>query len=308
MNPDTRDARRFSQLGAVARWLRGEGPITLLFVLPLLLVFGVFAWWPILRSLPLSVQQTNLVEPAQWVGWANFDTVLADPLLWTAVRNTAWFVLLGVVFGFPIPLALAVVISEVKRGRTLLRVLAYLPVILPPVAGILLWRLFYDPRAEGLFNTVAGRVGLGPYPWLEDGAFAMPSIVVQITWATFGTATIIYLAALTSIRVDLYEAAELDGASVWRRVWHITLPQLRGIILIMLLLQLIGAFQLFTEPYIMTGGGPENATVTLLMLIYNYAIVSGDYGAGTALSLMLAAVLALLSAVYLRATRRWSSS
>jgi multiple sugar transport system permease protein len=301
-------AARSSNSRGVVRWLRGEGPAGLIFALPMLLVFGVFAWWPILRSLPLSLQRTNLIDPAEWVGLANFEAVLADPLLWTATRNTVWFVVLGLVFGFPLPLALAVVMSELKRGRALFSVLAYLPAILPPVAGILLWRLFYDPRADGLFNTVAGWVGLGPYPWLDSAGLAMPSIVVQATWATFGTATVIYLAALTSVRAELYDAAEMDGATVWRRVWHITLPQLRGIILIMLLLQVIGTFQLFTEPYIMTGGGPEHATVTLLMLIYEYAIVAGEYGQGTALSLLLAAALAALSAVYLWATRRWSTS
>lgn len=290
------------------RWLRGDGPATVLFLLPLLLVFGLFAWWPILSGLIISFQRTNLVDPPQWVGLANFERVFDDPLLWTAAGNTVQFVVLALVFGFPVPLLLAVFIGELRRLRVLYSMLAYLPVIIPPVVAILLWRFFYAPDADGLFNTVFGWFGLGPFPWLQDPDSAMPSIVLQATWAGFGTATIIYLAALASIRTELYEAAEVDGAPIWRRLWHVTLPQLRGVILLILLLQVIGTFQFFTEPFLMTGGGPENATVSILMLIYNYAFRYGDYGTATALSLVLAIVLSLISAVYLRATRSWSTT
>ncbi|MGW0819403.1 carbohydrate ABC transporter permease [Streptomyces viridiviolaceus] len=298
----------FARAGRAAGPLRGDSMAAALFALPLLLVFGLFAWWPMVRGLILSFQRTNFVQAAEWVGFDNFERVLNDPLLWTAVGNTAWFVLLALVVGFPVPLFLAIFIGELKKGRVLFTMLAYLPVILPPVVAILLWRLFYSPEADGLFNTVAGWVGLGPYGWLQDPGWAMPSIVLHVTWAQFGTATVIYLAALASLRSELYEAAEVDGAPVWRRVWHITLPQLRGVVLIMLLLQIVGTFQLFTEPFLMTGGGPENATTTLLLLIYNYAFRSGDYGAAAALSLLLALALSLLSAGYLRATRSWSTT
>ena len=110
------------------------------------------------------------------------------------------------------------------------------------------------------------------------------------------------------VQTELYDAAEVDGAGIWKRIWHVTLPQMRGVILILLLLQLIGTFQVFTEPYVMTGGGPENHTLTLLMLIFKYAFVAGNYGMATALSVLLAIGLGILSFVYLRLTRRWSPS
>ncbi|WP_166355689.1 carbohydrate ABC transporter permease [Phytoactinopolyspora limicola] len=289
-------------------WARSGGMASVVFLLPLLITFGFFSWLPVAKSLVLSMQRTNLVTAAEWVGLANFERVLADPLLWTAVWNTTWFTLLAVVVGFPVPVMLAVFIGELRKSRGLASALAYIPVILPPVVAVLLWKAYYNPGPDGLFNTVLGWFGLGPFPWLQDGTMAMPSIVVQATWAGFGGTTIIYLAALRSVRTDLYEAAEVDGASIWRRVWHITLPQLRGIMLIMLLLQLIGTFQVFTEPFIMTGGGPENRTTTILMLIYNYAFIAGDYGKATALSLMLAGVLSIVSAVYLFLTRTWSKT
>ena len=292
----------------LARWVRRGGISTLVFLIPTLVVFGLFSWWPIARGLGLAFQQTNLVEPAHWVGLENFSKVLADPLLLTAVRNTAWFALLALVFGYPAPLALAVFVRELRRARSLFSVLAYLPVVLPPVVAILLWRVFYDASDTGLFNTLAGGVGLGPFPWLQDAHWAMPSIVLEATWANAGSTMIIYLAALSGVRTDLYEAAEIDGASIWRRVVHVTLPQMRTILLITLLLQIIGTFQVFTEPFLFTGGGPANATTTILMLLYNYAFINGDYGAATALSVLLAIFLGLLSVLYFRLTRNWSTT
>ncbi|MFE9201185.1 carbohydrate ABC transporter permease [Micromonospora sp. NPDC007230] len=273
----------------------------------MLLSFGLFSWWPILRSLPLSVQRTNFLT-TDWVGLDNFTRVLADPLLLTAALNTLWFALLALVIGFPVPVILAVFIAELRRTRGLASALVYLPVIFPPVVAVLLWKAFFDPSPTGVLNTILGWAGLGPLSWLNDGDLAMTSIVLQATWASFGTATIIYLATLMGVQTELYDAAETDGANALRRFWHVTLPQMRGVLLVMMLLQLIGTFQVFTEPYIMTNGGPENRTVTILMLIYRYAFVSGDYGRATALSLLLAIALSGLSWIYLWATKRWSTS
>ncbi|WP_233512332.1 carbohydrate ABC transporter permease [Micromonospora deserti] len=278
-----------------------------LFLLPTLLVFGVFAWWPIARSVQLSLQFTNLVDPAVWVGLDNYANLFADPLLWTTVRNTVWFVVLALLFGYPLPLVMAVVISEVRRLGGLFRVLVYLPVVIPPVVAVLMWKWFYDTEF-GLFNQVLTAVGLGPMPWLQSTATAMPSLVLEATWAHAGSTVLIYLAALSSVQTELYEAAEIDGASIWRRLWHVTLPQLRAVLLIMLLLQIIGTFQVFTEPFVLTDGGPEDSTLTILLLIYRYAFINGDFGMATALSVLLAAALALLSAVYLRLTRTWSTT
>lgn len=291
----------------VVRWVRRGGLSTLIFFIPLLASFGLFSWWPILRSLLLSLQRTNFLT-SEWVGLDNFARVLRDPLLLTATWNTLWFAILAFVIGFPVPVILAVFIGELRRARRLASALVYLPVIFPPVVAVLLWKAFFDPSPQGVFNTVLGWFDIGPVPWLNSGDLAMPSIVLQATWASFGTATIIYLATLMSIQTELYDAAEADGAAVSRRFWHITLPQMRGVLLVMFLLQVIGTFQVFTEPYIMTNGGPENRTVTILMLIYRYAFISGDYGRATALSVLLAIVLSALSAVYLWATRRWSTS
>ncbi|RIQ20253.1 sugar ABC transporter permease [Jiangella rhizosphaerae] len=290
------------------RWVRGGGLSTLLLLLPLLLVFGYFAWFPIGRAVVMSFQETNLVTDPAWVGLDNFRQVLEDPLFWTSVRNTLYFTGLALLFGYPVPLVLAVVMSELRRGKGLYSALAYLPVVVPPVVAVLLWRFFYDASQTGVFNTILGWVGLGPFSWIQEASSAMPSLVLQATWANAGATVLIYLAALTGVRGDLYDAAEVDGAGLWRKVWHVTLPQLRGVLLITLILQVIATFQVFTEPYLMTNGGPQNATVTVLLQIYNYAFRFGDYGAATALSVLLALFLAVMSAVYFRLTRSWSTT
>jgi multiple sugar transport system permease protein len=292
-------------------WFRRGGLSTLLFLLPLLVVFGVFSWAPIVQSVVMSFQHTNLVGPAEFVGLDNFAYVLSDPLLWTALQNTLWFAFLALLFGYPVPLVVAVLISEVRARRGLFSALAYLPVVVPPVVAVLLWKFFYDANPSGVFNTVLGCVGLGPWQWLQNPGSAMPALVLEATWAAAGGTVIIYLAALAGVPSDLYEAAEIDGAGIWRKVWHVTLPRLRTVLMVTFILQIIGTAQVFLEPFLFTGGGPANSTMTLLLLIYDYAFANslgGDYGAATALSIMLAAALAVFSAVYFRLTRSWSAS
>lgn len=289
--------------------LTRDGLSTVLFMLPMLVIFGLFAWFPILRAFVMSVQDTNLVSDPTFVGLENFQRVLADPLFGIAIRNTAWFALLALIFGFPVPIVLAVVMSEVRRYRGLYSALAYLPVVVPPVVSVLLWRFFYAASPDGVFNTILGWFGLGPLPWLQSAATAMPSIVIEATWAAAGATVIIYLAALIGVRPELYDAAEVDGASIWQKIRFITLPQLRNVLFVTLLLQLIATAQLFTEPLLFTAGGPANSTMTVLLLIYKYAFqnsLGGDYGMAAALSLMLATFLGVFTAGYYWLTRRWS--
>ncbi|CAN5618175.1 sugar ABC transporter permease [soil metagenome] len=291
-------------------WVRGGGVWNLLFLTPMIVVFAVFSWSPIIRSFVMSFQKTNLIT-SSWVGLDNFENVLTDPLLGTAILNTLYFAVLALLFGFPVPILLAVLMSEVKRAKGFYSALAYLPVVIPPVIAVLLWKFFYDASPTGVFNQILGWVGIPPQPWLQSAASAMPSLVLEATWAAAGGSIIIYLAALLSVPPELYDAAEVDGASIWNKIWHVTLPQLRGVLFIMLILQVIATAQVFLEPFLFTGGGPANSTVTILMLIYRYAFqnsLGGNYGEATALSVMLAIVLALLSFLYFKVTERWSSN
>jgi multiple sugar transport system permease protein len=289
-------------------WVQRGGLTRLVFLLPLLLIFGAFSWYPIVRLVLISFQHTNEVVTT-WVGFQNFSEVLHDPLFPIAVKNTIEFALLALLFGYPIPLVAAVLMSEVRKRRGLYAALAYLPVVIPPVVAVLLWKTFYDGGTTGVFNTILGWVGIPPQQWIQSTTQAMPSLVLESTWANAGGTIIIYLAALTSVNAELYEAASVDGAGLWKKIWHVTLPQMRTVLLVTMILQIIGTAQVFLEPYLFTSGGPDNATMTVLLLIYNYAFgnsLGASYGEAAALSLMLVAFLAVFSLIYLRATRAWS--
>jgi multiple sugar transport system permease protein len=300
--------------GTPLTWIRRGGLANLLFLLPLLCIFGVFSWGPIVESLFISLQHTNFVV-TNWADplWANFTFVFNDPTFWLAVRNTGYFALLALIFGYPLPLILAVLMREVRRFRSLFSVLAYLPVVVLPVVSAELWKtVFYDASSSGAFNVILGWFGIPPQPWIQSVATAMPSLVLEATWAAAGGTIIIYLAALTNVPAELYDAAEVDGAGVWQKLWHVTLPQLRGVMLVTFILQIIGTSQIFLEPYLITQGGPVQSTTTIMLLIFQYAFQSteggNNLGGATALSLLLAAFLAVFSAVYFRVTRTWSQN
>jgi multiple sugar transport system permease protein len=303
--------RRRDRLSPVG-WVRGGGLAAFAFALPMLAIFAAFSWYPIVRLVVLSFQHTNLVDPPTWAGLDNFREVINDPLFLTAVKNTAYFAGLALLFGYPIPLIAAVLISESRRFRGVYAALAYLPVVIPPVVGVMLWKyVFYEPSSVGLFNTVLGWFHFGPYGWLQDPGIAMPALVVEATWANAGATVIIYIAALTLVDRDLYDAASVDGASIWRKIWHVTLPQLRGVLLVTLILQIIGTVQVFLEPFLFTSGGPANSTLTVLLLVYQYAFgnsVGVGFGQAAALSLMVAVFLAVFSLVFMRLTRSWSTT
>lgn len=272
------------------------------FLLAGIVCFALFSWYPLIRGIVLSFQQVNFVTAPDWVGGDNFAHLFSDPLFWTAWRNTLEFTAIALVLGYAVPFAVAVVLNELRHLKGLLRLAVYLPVMLPPIVVVLLWQYFYDPDS-GLFNAVLSSVGLPTSQWTQSSSTAMVSLVLVSTWANMGSATIIYLAALGGIPGELYEAAELDGASLWQRLRHVTIPQLRFVLLVMLLLQVIATSQVFIEPYQLTGASNPD-TITIMVLIYRYAFtVNNDFGLAAAASVVLFVVLGAFSALYLRITR-----
>ncbi|SEE24245.1 carbohydrate ABC transporter membrane protein 1, CUT1 family [Streptomyces misionensis] len=272
------------------------------FLLGGLLCFALFSWYPAIRAVVIAFQKYTPGSPPQWVGTANFTRVLHDPEFAAAWRNTFSFTLLALLIGFAVPFLLALVLNELRHAKAFFRVVVYLPVMIPPVVSALLWKWFYDPGA-GLANEALRFAHLPTSNWSNGTDTALVSLVIVATWANMGGTVLIYLAALQSIPGELYEAAELDGAGLLQRIRHVTIPQTRFVILMLMLLQIIATMQVFTEPFVITGGGPESATVTVLYLIYKYAFLYNDFGGACALSVLLLLLLGIFSAVYLRLTR-----
>ena len=274
-----------------------------LFLLPALVIFALFVWYPLVLGFVMSFQSVDMINPAAWVGWTNYHMVFSDPLFAIAWRNTLAFTGYALLFGYVVPIVLALLINEMRHGRALFRLAFYLPVMLPPIVTAFLWLWLYNADS-GLINALLGLFHLPGGLWLENQSSALPALVVVATWGAAGSTFLIYLAALQGVPASLYEAAEIDGSNLWQRIWHITLPTIRPIMLLMLVLQIIATMQVFTEPFTITGGGPDNATVTVLMLIYRYTFQNAEFGEASALGVILFLVLAIFALIYMRMTSR----
>jgi multiple sugar transport system permease protein len=274
-----------------------------LFLLPAIAIFATFSWYPIVRGFVISFQSIDLINPPEFVGLENFKMLFEDQDMPVAWVNTLYYTCLGVIFGYLVPLFIALFINEVRNGKGFFRLVFYTPTVVPPMAAMLLWKWIYDPRS-GLANFVLRFFGGEPLLWLNSPDTAMLSIVFMSTWAYSGGTMLLYLAALQGVPASLYEAAEIDGAKLLRRLWHVTLPEIRGVMIILLVLQIIGTMQVFVEPFVMTKGGPANATLTVIMLVYRYGFEYRNFGIAGALGVLMFLVLVFFSLVYLRVSRR----
>jgi multiple sugar transport system permease protein len=282
------------------------------FLIGAVICFTFFSWYPIVREVIMSFQKAVYGGGYTWAGWRNYTRIIHDPMFWQAWRNTLEFTLLALVIGYAVPFGVAILLNELRHARGYLRILVYLPVMLPPASALLLFAYFYNPQ-YGLFNDILRLLHLPTSQWvLQPGtgfvSTAMISVVVASTWMNMGGATLIYLAALQNIPGELYEAAELDGAGLFSRIRHVTIPQTRLILILLLMLQVVATMQMFVESWVLTngGGGVGNNTQSVVMLIYQYAFAysgASNYNSASALGVMLMLVLAVFSGGFLWATR-----
>ncbi|HKT00537.1 MAG TPA: sugar ABC transporter permease, partial [Rugosimonospora sp.] len=274
------------------------------YLLGAVVCFAVFSWYPMVREFLMSFQQTRR-GVTTWVGWHNYLRIWHDPSFAAAWRNTVVFTVLALLFGYALPFAIAVLLNEFRHARGYLRAVVYLPVMLPPASALFLFKYAYDPSGAGIFNDLLHAVGLPTSQWTQSTTMAIPSLVIASTWMNMGSAILIYLAALQNIPGELYESAELDGASLLRRVWTVTVPQTRLILSLMFLLQIVATMQLFIEPLILAGGaGVEDSTTSVVYLMYQHAFRQNDLNGAAALGVMLLVVLAGFSALYARLAPR----
>lgn len=274
-----------------------------LFLAPALIVFGLFAWYPILQTVIFSFQKVNLIGDSTWVGLNNIQRMLKDPAFGIAWRNSAEFALLSIAMGFFIPIFVAIMVNEMRRAKAFFRLVYFLPTVIPISVSILIWRMIYAGD-NGLLNAVLGQFGATPRSWLQNASLVKPSIIALLTWANFGSTVLIYLAALHDIPTEYYEAAELDGSNALQRIRFITMPHLYPTMVVTFMLQVIAVVQIFTEPFLLTQGGPGQATITPVLMVYRKAFLSNDFGLASAWSLSLIIVLSVFSAIYLRVSRR----
>jgi len=269
------------------------------FIIGAAVCFGFFSWWPMVHEFIMSFQKQRL-GVTSWVGWANYIRIWNDPDFAQAWRNTLYFTVLALVIGYALPFFIAVLLNEFRHAQGYLRVLVYLPVMLPPVAALFLFKFAYYPNQSGIFNYVLHTLHLPTSQFVQSTTATMPSLVIASTWMNMGGTILIYLAALQDIPGELYEAAELDGGGIFRRIWHVTIPQTRLILSLMFLLQVIGTMQVFVEPLILAGGGGVDGSATsIVYLMYQHAFnFNGDLGGGAALGVMLMLVLIVFASLY----------
>jgi multiple sugar transport system permease protein len=270
------------------------------FAAPALAAIGLFFFVPVAAGLGLSLTDFDiyaLADPGtlRFVGLRNYAELFRDPVFWTALRNTAFFVAVGAPLSVAVSLGAALLLqSRLLRWKGLFRTLYFLPVVTTLVAVAVVWRYLYHPRV-GLLNQALGSLGVAPVDWLGDPRFALPALVVLAVWKNFGFNMVIFVAGLQAIPERLYEAARLDGASRSQELLHVTLPLLVPTTSFVLAMTLIGHFQLFAEPYVMTQGGPEDATRSLVLLMYEQGFRWWSLGQAAALAFVLFAIVLAVS-------------
>ena len=282
------------------------------FVAPALLVIAVFFFLPVVAALAMSLTDFDIYALAdsgnlRLVGLHNYAQLLRTPLFWQAFGNTLYFVVVGVPLSITVSFGAALLLhSRLVKFQAFFRTALFAPVVTTLVAVAVIWRYLFHPH-YGLLNYTLGLIGIPPIDWLGDPHWAMPAIIVFAVWKNFGYNMIILLAGLQSIPGQLYEAARIDGASMWQQFRHVTLPMLAPIVTMVNILTIAGYFQLFAEPYVMTQGGPLQSTVSVLYFMYEEGFKWWNLGSASAVAFVLFLFIFCVTAVQLRLAR-WQSA
>jgi multiple sugar transport system permease protein len=290
-------AAQRTRLHGLARALRPKDSATdqrdrvgYLMVFPYILHIAIFLGYPLAFAFVLIFHRWNIYTPMKWVGLGNIKLLLTDPLIWRALFNTLYFLLIHIPLQLVLALGLAQLLNQKIRGRAFFRASYFMPVVVSGVVVTILWQQMYASET-GLINLLLQRVGLPKIGWLTDRRYAMPAIAIMATWKNVGLYVALFLVGLQGIPADLYEAAELDGASAWQKFRLITVPMLNPTIMLVLLLSTIGGFSLFIEPYVMTGGGPVNSTLSGILYLYKQAFFFSKMGYATTIGFFWAMII-----------------
>ena len=276
------------------------------FLAPGLILFSVFTAFALLFAFYLTFHEWSIIQPDKpFVGLQNYRDMVHDEKFRNSVVNTVYFTGVSVPAGMAIGLAIALLLNQPLRFRSLLRTMYFLPVVTPFVVVAIIWKWLYNGDF-GLFNYYLLKTHLihDPLLWLSDKNLAMPAVILMTVWTSVGFSMVVYLAGLQSIPEELYEAARVDGAGPFARFRHITLPMLRPTTLFLLVIGIIGSFQVFTQIFVMTSGGPVDRTTTMVFYIYQSAFKFYEMGYASTLAFALFAMLLVFTALQLRLYRK----
>lgn len=276
----------------------------LVFVLPFLLVFGLFMVWPIVQGLWMSFTDSSLaLRDTSFVGLDNYTEAFGDPDVWSSLGNTVLFTVISSVPLVVVALAMALLVHSGLAGQWAWRLSFFAPYLLPVTVVTMIWTWLYQPEL-GMANQLLDTLGVAPVGWLSDESVAMWSVAALTVWWTVGFNFLLYLAALQSLPTTFDEAAALDGAGAWRRLWSITLPQLRRTTGLVAMLQVLASLKVFDQIYILTKGGPNGSTRPVLEYVYDVGFTGYRLGYASAVSYLFFALIVLVSLVQLRLFRR----
>jgi multiple sugar transport system permease protein len=284
---------------AIVGWLRKPAArrnvVGYIFIAPFILGFLFWFLIPALTSLWLVFQKWNMIAPPKFVGLDNFGKLLTDRLFWQALKVTTVYSAIAVPLGMVLAFLLAMLMNSKVRGITVFRTIYYLPSIVPAVSNAVLWAWILNSDF-GLLNALLHVFGVRRILWLQDPEWALPALVLMSLWS-LGGGMVIYLAGLQGIPNEFYEAAEIDGAGAWAKLWHVTLPLMSPVIFFNLVMSIIGTFQIFTAGYLITNGGPQNATLFYVLYLWRNAFLYLNMGYAAALAWVLFIIIIGLTAL-----------
>ncbi|NUU07901.1 sugar ABC transporter permease [Leifsonia sp. C5G2] len=292
--PRKRPAKRRAAYGATVA----------LFLLPSLIPLLAFVIGPMISAAWTSLHEWNLIGDMKWVGLDNYRFLIADPASQQAFLHTVYYIVGYLPLVYLGGLGLALALNSKLKGRAFLRGVYFLPVVTSWVVVALVWRWLLNPSV-GVVNYVLSLVGIHGPGWWSDPAWSMPSIIIASAWKDLGFVMVILLAGLQTINPDLYEAAEIDGAGWWRRLFSITLPMLSPSTFFVIVLSLINGFQVFDQVYVMTGGGPNNSSRVVVQQVYDLTFRYGQAGMASALSWLLFLVILIVTLVQFYGQKKW---
>ncbi len=275
----------------------------LAFISPWIIGFVAFIVVPVGLSLYFSFCDYSLLQSPVYIGAANYRELFHDPVFWKGLTNTIWYTALALPAGLVVALALALLLNLKIRGQIIYRTIIFLPSLVPVVASAMVWLWLFNQRL-GLINYLLSFIGIDGPGWLTDAQWAMPALAFMSLWGV-GNTVIIYLAGLQDVPMELYEAAEIDGASAWERLWHVTIPMISPVIFFNLIMAIIGTWQVFTIPFIMTGGGADYSTLFYTMYLYNNAFEYLRMGYASAMAWIQLLIILALTAVAFWSSRKW---